>query len=300
MALKRRHMPSFAELVALEAVARLGSFTKAAEELSLTQGALSKQIRQLESTLGFLLFERTKRDVRITRGGQTYVNAIRPLLLKLERTTNAVIEANQEKLVLNCAVLPSFATRWLAPRLVRFAAANPRLAINCKAYYEPFNFDEEPMDLAIHVGRPNWPGTTAHHLFDEVVLPVSSPAYRDTLQLSAPADIARATLIHNAARSALWHIWLDSLSLDIEHPFSGYALDDFLTVATAAASGLGVALIPEFCIRDDLASGKLVTLFDHKLQNVEAYYLVVPAAKTNDPLVTRFLSWILNEVRAGI
>ncbi|HTM76549.1 MAG TPA: LysR substrate-binding domain-containing protein, partial [Devosia sp.] len=262
-------------------------------------GALSKQVRQLEQTLGFLLFERTKREVRITRGGQTYVNAVRPLLLKLERTTNAVIEANQEKLVLNCAVLPSFAAHWLAPRLVRFAAVNPRLALNCRAYYEPFNFDEEPMDIAIHVGRPNWPGTSAVHLFDEVLVAVSSPAYRDRLELVEPADIARATLIHNAYRSALWHVWLDSLALDIEHPFGGYALDDFISVAAAAENGLGVALIPEFCIREQLASGRLVSLFDHALRNAEAYYLVVPTAKENDPLIQRFSDWIGDEAAAA-
>lgn len=299
MVFRRRLMPSLAELVAFEAVARLGSFTKAAEELALTQGALSKQIRQLESGLQVRLFERTKRQVRITPAGQSYVNEVAPILRRLERSTNAVIAANVKRDVLNCAVLPAFAIRWLAPRLPDFAAAHPKVTVNCTTYLEPFSFDEEPMDVAIHVGTPNWPGTTAHHLFDEALVLVASPAYRDVHGLDTPESLSRATLIHNSTRPALWPIWLDKLGVKAEAAGQTFSFDQFPAIAEAAVAGLGVALLPEFFIADRLASGELVPLFDKRPRSMEAYFLVIPTAKTRDPLIVQFSRWLLNEMKHG-
>jgi DNA-binding transcriptional LysR family regulator len=295
--MKRRLMPSHAELVAFEAVARLGSFTRAANELALTQGALSKQIRQLEVTLGVRLFERTKRDVRLTRQGDSYVNAIQPLLWKLERATHSVIASGREEHVLTCAVLPAFEHRWLAPRLAGFAAGHPDLSVRCTSYSEPFDFDEEPADLAIHLGRPNWPGTDAHHLFDEILVAVASPEYRERHHLRQPADLANAVQIHHARRSAAWLIWMQSLGLDESTAPRAYTFDSTPAVAAAAVAGLGVALVPTFYIEPELRSGALVALFDHSVGNMEAYYLVVPTARTDNPDVIQFTDWILAEAR---
>lgn len=296
MALRRRLMPSLAELVAFEAVARLESFTKAADELALTQGALSKQIRQLEAALQVRLFERTKRQVRITPAGQSYVNEIGPILQRLERSTTAVIEANAKRDALNCAVLPAFAMRWLAPRLPRFAAAHPKVVINCGTYLEPFNFEESPMDIAIHVGRPNWPDTVAHHLFDEALIVAASPTYCERHRLERPEDLAQTTLIHNSARPALWPIWFNNLNVKAEPTGHSYSFDQFPVIAEAAMAGLGVALLPEFFIADSLASGALVPLFDSHPRSMEAYFLIVPAMKESDPLVSQFTRWLMEEI----
>lgn len=296
MALKRRLMPSLTKLVAFEAVVRLGSFTRAAEELALTQGALSKQIRQLESSLGLQLLERTKRNLRITPAGRIYVNEIRSVLWKLERSTTALVASHRRTDVLNIAAPPSFVDRWLMPRLPRFLAQYPKATVNCRTYTVPFDFEQEATDMAIHCGRSNWPDTIALHLFDEIVIPVTSSAYRDRLRLNVPADIERATLIHNSARSALWHIWHDSLSLNTERPFAGHSFDQFLTVAEAAAAGLGVGLVPEILVDQEIESGKLVKLFGHELRSMESYFLVVPSVKEGDRMTMQFRKWMGSEL----
>lgn len=298
MALQRRLMPSLSELVAFEAVARLGSFTKAAEELALTQGALSKQIHQLEATLGLRLFDRAWRQVKLTPSGHAYVREIQPLLWKLERSTRSVVEANRKRDVLACAVPPDFVGRWLAPWLAHFAEAAPGVAVHCRTYLEPFDFEDDAADLAIHVGQPNWAGTQAHHLFDEVIIPVASPAYRDALRLERPSDLARARLIHNAARPALWHVFVDSLRLELDATAQAHAFDHVSAVAAAAAGGLGVALVPNFAVEPEIAQGRLVPLFDASLRSMDAYFLVVPHAKAADPLVAMFRDWLVREVQA--
>jgi LysR family glycine cleavage system transcriptional activator len=298
MALQRRLMPSLSELVALEAVARLGSFTKAAEELALTQGALSKQIHQLEATLGLRLFDRAWRQVKLTPGGQGYVEEIQPLLAKLERATRAAVESGRRREVLTCAVPPDFVARWLAPWLGRFADANPGLSVHCRTYLEPFDFEDDSADLAIHVGQPNWAGTQAHRLFDETIIPVASPAYRDALRLAVPADLRRARLIHNAARPALWPVFLDSVRVEAEALGQGHAFDHVSAVAAAAAGGLGVALVPSFAVEAEVAEGRLVPLFGASLRSMDAYLLVVPNAKAADPLVLLFRDWLMRELGA--
>jgi DNA-binding transcriptional LysR family regulator len=173
--MQRRLMPSLSELVAFEAVARLSSITAAAEELALTQGALSKQIRQLEATLGLELFERGHRHVRITPNGEAYVDEIRPILKRLERATHGVISANRKVETLALGVLPAFSSCWLAPRLAGFAAENPTVTVHCHTYLQPFDFEKETFDAAIHIGHDNWSGTRAYRLFGEDIVAVASP-----------------------------------------------------------------------------------------------------------------------------
>ncbi len=119
---------------------------------------------------------------------------------------------------------PCFSARWLAPRLGAFARANPSVTVNCKTYFEPFDFDDDVMDLAVHVGQANWAGTTARRLFNEIVVAVASPDYVQSQKLHAPEDMGRAALIHHAHRMALWHLWFDSLNLPAEHYFDGQLL----------------------------------------------------------------------------
>ncbi|HWA17752.1 MAG TPA: LysR substrate-binding domain-containing protein [Devosia sp.] len=293
MSLRRSLMPTLSQLIAFEAVFRLGSFTRAAEELALTQGALSKQIKQLEVTIGIQLLERTKRRLTITPDGLVYVRDIRAILRRLERSTNALIDSHRKTDVFTLAVPPSFADRWLIQRLGRFLEFHPKATINCLTYATPFDFEKQPADAAIYCGREDWPDTVATRLFDEVVTPVASPAYVARLGLGSPADLERAALIHNSTRPALWHIWFDSLSLGGDRPLPGHAFDEFLTIIEAAAAGLGVALIPQFLIDDELKSGKLTIPFDHAIPSMESYFLVVPNSREGDPVVADFREALL-------
>ena len=298
MSLTRRVMPSLAELTAFEAVARRGSITSAAEELALTQGAVSKQIGQLEETVGVRLFDRVRQRLVITHIGRLYAHEIRSALWKLEHSTSSLIAASVRRNVLSCAVLPSFAARWLAPRLPRFAQMYPTLTVNWKSKLEPFSFDEEAVDLAIHYGQPNWLEAVSTRLMGETIVPVASPAYRAQLAIAAPTDIARATLIQAATRPAQWRMWFDQLAIPIDQPFQGPVFDQFLVIIEAAAAGLGVGLLPHFIVEGELASGRLVALAK-PIESSDAYYIVVPTAKVRDALVEAFSDWLLSEVEAG-
>jgi LysR family glycine cleavage system transcriptional activator len=295
--LSRRLMPSTAELVAFEAAARHANFTRAAEELSLTQGAISKQIRQLEQTLGVTLFERVNRRVVLTDAGGLYLGDVREMLTKLETSTHAVLASGGSAAVLNVAVLPTFATRWLVPRLPMFVEAHPGVTINLATRLKPFDFDEEPFDLAIHYGTPTWPRSDATHLFDENVVPVASPAYRTGIRLAAPGDLLRATLLQQATRPTLWRDWFESVGVEHIHPYRGPLFDQFSMIAQAAAAGLGAALVPRFLVEEELQTSKLVVLFDHPLRGSQAYYLVVPTRKIHTPVVAQFGGWLAGEAR---
>lgn len=297
MPFARRLMPTIAELVAFEAAARQGSFTRAAEELALTQGAVSKQVRQLEATLGVPLFERVKRQVVLTDGGRRYLAEVRETLARLERSTHGMIAAGGAADVLGIASLPTFATRWLIPRLPRFVAEHPTAALALSTRLRPFSFAEEPFDLAIHYGAPRWPGAEAIHLFDEDLVPVASPTYRDTHGFDRPEALSEAVLIQQATRPAAWRDWFAGLGLAAERPYRGPLFDQFSMVAAAAAAGLGVALVPRFLIEEELGSGRLLVLFDRPVRTEEAYHLVVPSEKRSAPLVAAFRDFVLAEAR---
>ncbi len=299
MPLSRRLMPSVTELVAFEAAARHGSFTRAADDLALTQGAVSKQVRQLEESLGVALFERERRRVILTDAGRNYLADVRDLLDRLEQSTHAVLAAGGAAVV-NLAVLPTFATRWLIPRLQRFADVAPGVPVNLTTRLEPFDFEREPFDLAIHYGTGNWPAARAYHLLDEEMVAVASPAYRDARALAAPADLARAALLQQATRPNLWLDWFAACGIETAAPYRGPLLDQFLMTAEAAAAGLGVALVPRFLIEAELRAGRLVVLFDRVLRQDRAYFVVTPTGRRRNPAAAAFLDWLRDEAAAYV
>lgn len=297
MPLSRRLMPSVTELVAFEAAARHGSFTRAADDLALTQGAVSKQVRQLEESLGVALFERERRRVILTDAGRNYLADVRDLLDRLEQSTHALLAAGGGAVV-NLAVLPTFATRWLIPRLQRFAEIAPDVPVNLTTRLEPFDFEREPFDLAIHYGTGNWPAARAYHLLDEEMVAVASPAYRDARGLAAPADLSRAALLQQATRPNLWLDWFAACGIEMATPYRGPLLDQFLMTAEAAAAGLGVALVPRFLVEAELRTGRLVVLFDRVLRQDRAYFVVTPTGRRRNPATAAFLDWLRDEAAA--
>jgi LysR family glycine cleavage system transcriptional activator len=298
MPLPRRFIPSFTSLMAFEATARNLSFSQAAKELALSQGAISKHVRQLEELLGVVLLQRTRRQVLITEEGTLYLKEVRELISRLEQSTHSMLASGGSSAVLNLAVLPSFATKWLIPRLPRFHGERRRITVNLATRPVPFAFDYERFDSAIHYGSPHWPGTVATHLFDETVVAVASPFYCQELKLKAPQDLERATLLQQATRPSLWIDWLDSLAISLRQPYTGPMIDQFTMSVEAAAAGLGVALVPEFLVTDELASGRLTALFDHRYKAQHGYYLVTPVGKMNNPTVKSFTEWLQVECRS--
>jgi LysR family transcriptional regulator, glycine cleavage system transcriptional activator len=291
--LRRGFLPNVGNLLAFEATARHGSVSRAADELNLTQSAVSRQIQQLEDTLGLSLFSRTRQRVVLTDVGRMYAAQIRQTLGDLSDATRQAIALSGTSGVLNLAVLPTFGTRWLIPRIPAFLARHPDVTVNFGVRLVPFDFTAEPFDAAIHFGQPHWPGAVCEFLMSEECVPVCSPAYRE--RIADPTDLARATLLQQSTRSTGWAEWFASAGIAIDNPLRGPRFEQFAMVAQAAVAGLGVGLIPHFLIADELSSGRLQVLFPRSLTSSGAYYLVYPDAKAEAPLVRSFRDWISGE-----
>jgi LysR family glycine cleavage system transcriptional activator len=292
-------LPSLDALVAFETAARHQSFTRAAAELNVTQGAISRQIRVLEDRLGVLLFQRVRRRVVLTDSGRAYLLEVRRLLNSLESATLRLMTAGERADVLQLAVLPGVATHWLIPRLPDFFSQHPNVNISCSVRLTPFNFAVEPFDAAFHLGSPTWAGAVAHHLFDETLVPVCTPAFRSRRGIHRIEDLTRTSLVQLASRPAAWAAWLERSKLPTTNAFQGLTVDSFAMACTSALSGLGVALLPTFFVEEELSDGKLVPLARPQ-RTKDAYYLVVPETKVASPHVKSFVRWIegLKQARA--
>jgi len=292
----RRYLPSISLLTAFEAASRTESFTAAAQELSLTQGAVSRQIQSLEEQLGVKLFRRERKRVHLTAAGEAYAREIREALKQIARAS-LTLQANPEGGKLNLAILPTFGTRWLAPRLNDFLAANPGITVNLSTRILPFDLEAEHFDAAIQYGPGTAQGTESVKLLEEDLLPVCAPDLMERLGIRTAADIAKAPLLHIETRPHVWKQWLMAQGIS-DVPASGMLFDQFATIAQAAGHGVGFALLPRFLIERELEEGRLVVAFDRPLSGVGGYYLVWPRAKGGYPPLVRFRAWIMEEIRA--
>jgi LysR family glycine cleavage system transcriptional activator len=288
-------LPSLDALVAFECAARHECFTRAAAELNVTQGAISRQVRVLEERLGVLLFQRVRRRVVLAEAGRAYLLDIRRLLSNLESATARLMTAGQGANVLNLAVLPAIATHWLIPRLPDFFAKHPRISINCSVRQAPFDFVTEPFDAAFHQGPPAWAGAVAYHLMAGCLVPVCAPALRAMHGLRRLEDLTRMPLLQAASQPAAWAAWFKRANLPTTVAFQGLTFDNLAMMSAAAIAGLGVALLPPFFVAEELKEGKLVALA--RPQPAEhSYHLVVPETKVGSPYVKAFVRWIKGSV----
>jgi LysR family transcriptional regulator, glycine cleavage system transcriptional activator len=292
--LSRKLLPSTSALAAFDSVARLGSFSSAAEELSLTQGAVSRQVSGLEEQLGVMLFDRTSRGVMLTPAGADFARAIAGALAQI-RSASLHVMSKRHGDQLNLAILPTFGTRWLMPRIPQFVARHPEITLNFATRIGVFDFDRDGIDMAIHVGQPEWPGADCTFLMEEMVAPVCSPAFLAAHPVSRAQDLLRLPLLHMASRPGGWKHWFDSLRI-AGAPAEGMRFEQFGSVAQACIAGLGVALMPLFLIDTELASGQLVEAFPHQVVSPSAYYAVAPHAKSEFRPVVAFRAWLMEEV----
>lgn len=290
----RRKIPPTQALICFESSARHESFTKAAEELALTQSAVCRQIANLESFLDVQLFRRTRRGVKLTEAGQTYSRRISSRLDAVERDTLSVM-GNQGTATLELALVPTFGTQWLLPRLNKFLAAQPQVTINLTNRTRPFLFADTEFDAAIYFGDGDWSGTEAHFLMKESPVPVCSPALIAPQTRLAPEDIARLPLLQQTTRPYAWRQWFASLDMRVEHDLNGTRLELFSMLAQAAMHGMGIALIPPFLIRNELQSGALINPCAHSFDSANAYHLVIPERKAESAALMTFKEWLLKE-----
>lgn len=292
----RRKIPSTTALICFEAAARHESYTKAALELALTQGAVCRQIAALEAFLNVELFRRSRRGVQLTEAGLSYSRQVSTQLDAVERDTLSVMR-QQGANVIELAVVPTFGTQWLLPRLKDFQQRHPEVTVNLTNRTRPFLFADTAFDAAIYFGDGDWSGTESHRLMSENPLPVCSPSLlQGQLELSAK-QIAELPLLQQTTRPYAWRQWFSSLELNIERDMTGPRYELFSMLAQAAMHDMGIALIPPFLIQQELKQGRLVVANRHALSSTKAYYLMIPERKVASASLRAFRDWLAEQAR---
>ncbi|RMR00858.1 LysR family transcriptional regulator [Pseudomonas savastanoi pv. glycinea] len=292
----RRKIPSTAALVSFEAAARHESFTKAAEELSLTQSAICRQIGSLESFLGIELFRRSRRGVKLTEAGLSYSRRVATQLDAVERDTLSVM-GNQGANAIELAVVPTFGTQWLLPRLKDFQQSQPDVTVNLTNRTRPFLFADTDFDAAIYFGDAEWPGTESHRLMGENPVPVCSPALLGKASQLDPAEIATLPLLQQTTRPYAWRQWFSGLEMNVARDMTGPRYELFSMLAQAASHEMGIALIPPFLIQRELKEQRLVIANPHALASPKAYYLIIPVRKVESASLGAFRDWLVEQAR---
>lgn len=298
-------LPSTQALACFEAAARHESYTRAAQELSLTQSAVSRQVIALESQLGVQLFRRTRHGVALTDAGRQYARQAGRWLQGLAQGTLEVMARQGAGGTVSLAAVPTFATRWLLPRLPQLAREHPDITVHIDVQTRPFLFADTTFDAALFAGTPQqvagWPGVHAQWLMHEDIVPVCSPqllaraARRSpgrAWQPVAPQAIAQLPLLQQSTRPQGWQQWFAAAGVQAPRALEGPRLELFSMLATAASQGMGVALIPPLLIEDELARGELVLACAQVPQRERAYYLVTPQPPAPASALARFACWL--------
>ena len=293
-----RSLPSRSAMLAFEAAARHQSFTSAATELTLTESAISRQVATLENQMGLKLFNRIKKRVTLTKAGLLYSKQIRSSLLQMEQDMSNIMAHGGAKEILELAVLPTFCSQWLVPRLGDFYKKNPDMTINTAARSVMFLIKDTPFDAAIHYGQPSWPGTVADYLFKEELVAVCKPELLEEQQLNQRKDLLDCSLLHLNSRPNAWRDWFDEAGLAGINAMHGSRHEHFSILISAACAGLGIALIPQYLIVDELKRKQLVVAFDCPLQSKDSYYLVYPEENLCSSALKQFREWLLEEIKS--
>ena len=292
----RRKIPSLQALLCFDAAARHESYTRAADELVLTQSAVSRQVNQLEDFLGLKLFRRTRHGVALTPAGADYAQQVGQRLAGLERDTLDTMSRQGSGGHLTLAAVPTFATHWLIPRLRDLAHTHPDITVHIDTRTRPFLFADTMFDAALYTGTPeqvrNWPGTRADKLLDEDVVPVCSPALLQGRKQLTPKALAHMPLLQQSTRPEGWRQWFEAMGVDAPQALNGPRYELFSMLAVAASHQLGVALMPRLLIAGELARGELVVACSKALRGRRSYYLITPDNTDEREVLTRFRAWL--------
>ena len=297
--MQRRLLPSLNALAAFEATARHGSVVQASLELGLSQSAVSRLVRQVEAALQVPLFDRVKQRLELTEAGCAYGQTVRTMFDQLEQSTFHVMASGTAAGSLSLGVFSTLAIKWLIPRLPRFQQSRPGVIVNCYVRAEPFDFDTDPLDAAIHYGSPVWPGATAEPLFGENLVPVASPDLPGIGRIRTASDLASFPLLHEVTRPAAWRDWFLAQGVDSLGALHGARFDQFGMVTQAAAAGLGVALVPLFLVEEEFAGGRHLIPVGRPVEGPHKYYLVYPHRKAGSRLFEEFKAWLTKQSLGG-
>ena len=293
-----QQLPPLTTFRSFEASARLLSFSKAADELHVTHGAVSRAVRHLEDHLGVKLFKRSVRAIHLTATGATYATSVRDVLGRLAAATAAIMD-QQSMGVLNISTLDSFAAKWLIPRLFRFRQAHGDIDVRLATSAKLADFVNDGIDIAIRYGSGRYPGIKAELLMREEVFPVCSPMLvKGTHPLKSAADLKHHTLIHDAFEID-WAMWLKTAGVEGVDPHRGPQFESSFHAVQAAIQGEGVVLGRSALVADDLKAGRLVKPFSVSLPADLAYYVAYPAQTSQRPKVRAFRDWLFEEVNGA-
>ncbi len=292
----RRKIPSSTALMAFEAAARHGSFARAAEELSLTEGAISRQIGRLEAFLGVTLFERVGNRVRLLPNGERYAAQVRESLDRLDRDSQYLMGQPNDGASLDIATIPTFAMRWLIPRLGRFQRMHPNITVHLTERMEPFVLAGSGFDAAIHFEHPAWAGMRTHQLLHEVLVPVCHPDLLTGRKRKTALD--ELPRLHRRQNPEAWLQYSQETGTPLTNPAIGarYGLHGMLI--EAALVGLGVALVPRLYVETELALGSLVAPWPEGKTISKTFSLILPEplGLSSEP-IQAFAQWLLDEAK---
>lgn len=297
-----RKIPPLNALRAFEAAARLRSVSKAADELSVTQGAVSHQVKTLEDWAQIDLVRREGRGIALTEAGERYAALLGPALDQIDLATRRLLASDPKKGWLTVSTMPSFASKFLVPRLSAFRTRHPEIDVWLSTWWNLSDdpdlsaFTDSDVDLAILYGHGDWEGVTAIPILEEELFPVCSPAYLAQHPMAAPSALAGATLLHDEMRQD-WRLWLKAAGAEGVDPDRGPGFDDSALLIQAAIAGMGVALGRSALVKADLEAGLLVAPFATKLPADMSYYLVSRPGTENLPKIKAFRDWLLEAAR---
>lgn len=287
-----RNLPSTAAMQCFEAAARHMSFTRAADELNLTQSAVSKQVAHLETTLQHKLFRRVRRSLLLTPEGAIFLSDVRKVLTQIEMSTQAIMTYSGNSEVLKIATLPSFGSRWLANKLPAFLADNPGISLEFHDRVKDFDLEQQDIDIALFYGHGSWPSLACHKLIDEDMVAVASPELLTQHPIHSVNDVAQLPLLHLSTRPDAWHHWFANQEIITDRSYHGTRFETFPMLVRTAMAGGGVALVPHFTVDEELEGGRLALAWPYRLLSESAYYLVYPEHLGELAKVRRFVEHI--------
>lgn len=286
-----RGLPPLNPLRAFEAAARHRSFTLAAKELGVTQGAVSRHVRALEDRLGFALFDRTAGGLELLPGSRPFAATVSEAFGRILAATESLI-ATHAHAVLVVRGYTTFLTRWLIPRLPGFQDLHPDVDVRLVSGSTPIDFDREPVDVAVRYGRGRWRGCRADLLFVDELLPVCRPGYLDACGATAADPFGAATLLHHNLRPSDWADWFEASGQPAPARGRARYFEDLGIIYESARAKLGIAMGQRVYVEDDLKAGDLVAPFATLLRRPLGYYLVSRDDRAELPKVRAFRDWL--------
>lgn len=289
----RQIVPSTTALQAFATSARHLSFTRAAVELCVTQGAISQQVAQLESFLGIHLFERVHKRLYLTDAGRAYLARVQPLLHELASATTELLAYGGMGGALRLASMPTFNAQWLVPRLHRFLANDPQAKLEFIPHTRGYDFAQGNLDCAIRFGEGAWPNAVADYLTGRNLIVIFAPSLRK--KWKQEPDLSTMTLLHHLSVPNAWPEWFANAGRATAKAHIGPRFDQYSVLIQAVIARLGVALVPACLVESELADGRLIAPFKQPYLANQGYYLCYPEARTGYPPLQTFRAWILAE-----